>query len=373
MTNGMGVVRVLPDSYCVNQSFGEERVLVYEGLGGGVEPPPYCPSPVFEFSDEQRAELAVILNVHCNPYTHYPDFLAEIKKLVERGLPRYMEDLRERLRVIDKRRNPIVVIKNCPIGYVPDLDYDRPLESKYEKKKDFVAEAFHSVYAEMLGAAPVAYRNANRGDMFQDITPMRQLANSITQRTLDTLHFHFDLPDHKVRPDWVYLLGIVNSPANKVYTPVVRLTDVFDRLSVETIDQLKRPIYAQPLSVFSRDIPNYGMAEAGYRSLGPLLIERGGELALMYFEGCHTGLDELGVRAIEELRGVLHKCKYNLFIGPGDFVAISNFDSMHARHVERVDDIEAHKKRWLLKAWVVSDVNQHIENFDDGRLHTSNE
>ena len=46
---------------------------------------------------------------------------------------------------------------------------------------------------------------------------------------------------------------------------------------------------------------------------------------------------------------------------------------MHARHVVAIHDLEAHKRRWILKTWVVDDLVPHWRHFAKGRIHTSDE
>jgi hypothetical protein len=224
----------------------------------------------------------------------------------------------------------VLYFKNCRIGHVPELDYDAPLESKYARKTDFIAEAFHSTFAELFGTATVTYRSVNRGDMFHDVTPMRKLAHTITQRTLDTLQFHFDLPNNKVRPDWVYLLSLRNSPRNLVYTPVVRLADALEQLDDQTQAILRRPLFSQPRPRHADNIPHYGAADGEHFEPSPILVEHRGMRSLMFFEGCHAAEDQEGAMAIEKLRDVLHRCKHDLFLEERDFIAISNHNSMHA-------------------------------------------
>jgi hypothetical protein len=115
------------------------------------------------------------------------------------------------------------------------------------------------------------------------------------------------------------------------------------------------------------------MKDGEYFERRPILIDHEGARSLMFFEGCHAAEDPEGAAALEKLRDVLHRCKYDLFLEERDFVAISNHDSMHARHVVEINDIEAHRRRWILKTWVVNDVEPHRRHFIEGRINTSDE
>ena len=158
-----------------------------------------------------------------------------------------------------------------------------------------------------------------------------------------------------------------------MYTPIVRLRDALEQLDEHTLAVLRRPIFAQPKPKHGDNIPQYGIAESGYFDRKPLLIENDGTRSLMYFEGCHASDDAEGAIALERLRDVLHQSKYDLVLAERDFIAISNNNSMHARHVVAINDLEAHQRRWIQKTWVVNDLEPHRKHFVAGRLHTSNE
>ena len=119
------------------------------------------------------------------------------------------------------------------------------------------------------------------------------------------------------------------------------------------------------------------LVPAGARALTEeghtVLVERGGTRSLMFFEGCHASDDAEGAQALEQLRAVLHRSKYDLFLAERDFIAMSNSNSMHARHVVAINDLEAHRRRWILKTWVVNDLEVHRHHFMNDRINTSDE
>jgi hypothetical protein len=144
---------------------------------------------IYSFSETERNTLTDILTVNINPYRDYPAFREEVQAIARDRAPRFLREAVAATRAQDVNTRPVLYFKNCPTGVVPELDYEDPLNSKYERKTDFVAEAFLSVFTELHGTAIVTYRSANRGDMFHDIHPMNKLAYSITQKTVNTLHF----------------------------------------------------------------------------------------------------------------------------------------------------------------------------------------
>lgn len=159
---------------------------------------PYQVQVATAFSDDERAELGEILSVRASPYADPTAFLDEIQRLLPR-IPRFFRDAVDALRARDLRQHPVHYLKNCPVGEVPLLDFDAPLESKYALKRDFVAESFLAVFAELCGTPIVTYRMANRGDLFHDIVPVRQLQFSKSQKSIRSLHFH----NHPLFDHWL--------------------------------------------------------------------------------------------------------------------------------------------------------------------------
>lgn len=333
---------------------------------------PYQVPVAAALSDDQRQELAEVLAVRASPYADQAAFLDEIQRLLPR-IPRFFRDAVEALRARDLREHPVHYLKNCPVGEVPLLDFDAPLESKYALKKDFVAESFLTVFAELYGTPIVTYRTANRGDLFHDILPVRQLQFSKSQKSIRSLHFHTDLPDNRVRPDWVNLLSLRNSPANRVYTAFVRLVDVVSALDEETLSWLRQPLFRAPRTMVQNNILVYGLEELGYLDWKPVILEDRGYEFFCYNESYTVAGTPEGAEAMRRLNATLQQIRCSLFLEQGDFVAICNNTSMHARHVVQVSDLEAHQRRWIMKTWNVDDLQIHRTHLLAGRHNTADE
>jgi L-asparagine oxygenase len=333
---------------------------------------PYSVQVSYAFSDDERAELEQILNVKSSPYRAWDRYAAEVREILRKGLPEFFEYAVEHCRARSLREDPVFYLKNCPIGDVPYLDFDDPLSSKYELKKSFVAEAFLSVFAALHRTSIVTYRTANRGDKFHDIHPLRSLQYSMSQKTVNTLHFHTDLPDNRVRPDWVNLLSLRNSPDNEVFTAIVRVKDVFE-LDREIIATLRKPVFHSPRTRVENNISVYGLKAQGYLELKPVIISDRGYEYFCYNESYTTSDSDEGKQALSELSRQLRRIKHDLFLAERDFVAISNNACLHARHVVKLRNLEAHQHRWLLKTWNVDDVELHRKHFVPGRLNIVDE
>ena len=331
---------------------------------------PYKVECICRLNDGDRDLLYDVLDVDINPYREYGRFLDRIRTIARNEVPSFFRELCRDIAARDVRVQPVHYLQNCPIDRtVPVLDYDDPLTSKHEQKRTFVAEAFLSLISELLGTTIVGYRTANRGDMFHDIHPMRALAHTQSQKTQDTLHFHADIPNNKVRPDWVYLLSLRNSRANRVYTTFVRLADVLMNLDESLKELLKRPLYYAP----REHVHVYGGQPDGFTALKPMLITERGYTFLAYFESRTSSDSREGREALAALSAVLHRLSTSIFLDERDFVALSNNASMHGRKVEEITDPEAQRNRWLLKTWNVDQIEDHVAHLMPGRINTSDE
>lgn len=324
----------------------------------------------YAFSDAERDQLIKLLNVPINPYNEPRAFLELIATIASRGTPDFLKELCTRLRATDLADKPFYYLKNCPIDHdVPVLGYEDQLNEKYRLKKNFVAEGFLALFTELMGTDIISYRTANNGDLFHDIHPMRELAHTPSQKTVDTIKFHADIPNNKVRPDWVYLLSMRNSPKNKVYTVVVSLKEVFSRLTEHDVELLRHPIFYSPHDT----IHVHGGQAPGFTPKKPILINDAGSEYLAFFEGNTSSDDPEGLGVIQRLSAILHEIGKDVFLSERDLLAMSNNTAVHARRVDEVNDITAHRNRWLLKTWNVDDISRHDEKLVPGKVHMSDE
>lgn len=322
------------------------------------------------FSHAQRDNLIELLDVPINPYRSPREFLERIDHMAYEETPEFLIDLCSSLRATAPIEKPFYYIKNCPIDMeVPVLGFEDQLSEKYRKKTTFVAEAFLALFTKLMGTHIVSYRTANNGDLFHDIHPMRKLAHTPSQKTVDSIKFHADIPNNKVRPDWVYLLSMRNSPKNKVYTVVLKLKDVFDRLGSTDFELLKKPIFFSPRDT----IHVYGGQEAGFTPYKPLLISERGREYLAFFDGNTSSNETEGINLLKKLSQIFYGLGQDVFLERNDFLAMSNNTAMHARRVDEVTDIEEHHNRWLLKTWNVDDISEHTHNFIPGKVNMSDE
>ncbi|ANN68661.1 hypothetical protein [Bordetella bronchialis] len=320
----------------------------------------------FCFAPEDSARLQRALTaIGANPYTRYGEFDARVDAVIRHGqVPQAFLDACASLRHADTYESPYVVLRNCPIDAdLPYLDFDDPVTDKRTRKKTYVAEAFLLLYAKLMGQEPIGYANVNDGDIFQDIHPKKNLAESQSQKAMKPIYFHKDLANHFVRPDWVNILGLRASPENDIYTSYVRNKDLLAELGEAICADLRREEFHTPYDDLTMHNSKVRLGEA---DVHPVL---GGATPtdLRFFENRTRGLTPRASRAIDAVVIALHKLKQRVRILPGDLVGAANNDCLHNKDVGLVRDADALRNRWLMKTVNVRSLAQHAQYFAEDR------
>lgn len=314
--------------------------------------------------EDERAQLErLFLGLEVSPYLDYDGFTAEVRSLIDGGaVPEGLTGLCEHVRALDRRERPFVLLKNCPIDRdVPVFDFEQPVEHKRACKRTFVAEAFLALYALLAGTPPIGYANVNDGDVFQDIYPKASMADTQSQKALGEIHFHKDLANHFVRPDYVNMLSMRADPRNRVYTSFVRNREALERLPDDIVETLREVEFHTP---FDDLTVRSGAVEVGEAPPHAVLTD---ELDLRFFEGRTVGLTDRARVAVDQLVEMLHALKARVLLMPGDFLSEHNNFSIHCKEIVHVADPEALKTRWIIKTVNVDDLGVHACHYLPGR------
>lgn len=321
---------------------------------------------IFSEAEGQALETA-LASIRENPYSDYPAFQEAIMRLI-RIDHRISADFRNfcsHRKYADACEEPYVFIRNCPVDRdLPELDLDDPVNDKRLRKKTWVAEGFLLLYALLMDQEPIGYANVNDGDIFQDIHPMRSMMETQSQKAAGTIHFHKDLANHFVRPDWVNIIGLRASAKNEIYTSFVRNKDLIEALSPQMRDRLRKPLYNTPyddLTLASSKV------KLGTAPNHPIL---GGSAAhdIRFFENRTRGITPEAQVAVEEVTGLLHRLKRRLLIRRGDFIGSANNECIHNKEVVKVGDEAGLVNRWLMKTVNVRSLDSHKQHMREGEI-----
>ena len=314
---------------------------------------PICELPIdYVFGDQERESIYRFLaSIPINPYRHYEAFCQRVAELSqgETFAPDFVEFMRE-TRHRDHRAQPFVFMRNAPIDKIqPIFDFVDPVQSKHFLKRSFVAEGFLALFATLDGTHPISYLNVNDGDVFQDIYPKESMKNSQSQKALGEIHFHKDLANHFVRPDFVNILAMRSHEKNETLTTFVRNVDIFEGLDASTLETLERKAFHTPFDDLTVSAKNVELGEAEKHAV---IIDSGD---IRFFENRTIGLDEEASVALQKLVTLLHARKRRVLLQPGDFVAIQNNWSLHGKELGQIAEPELLPTRWMIKTVNVFD------------------
>lgn len=314
-----------------------------------------------EFENEILTDK--FLSVKSNPYQSYSSFRDEIQAMLTDS---EIVPIVEKLVGFNNRnwkKEPFLFLQNCPYDKdVPIFDHESPVKSKREVKTTFVGEAFLQFYALVMGAPAIGYINVNDGDVFQDIYPMKSLADTQSQKALVALGFHKDLANHFVRPDFVNMLSMRSYIGNQIYTTFVKNTDIISNMIPEEIELMKREEFYTPFD----DLSTYGNKVELGRAKNHAILLNEDELDLAYFENRTEGLTDEAQKVVDKIKRLLHELKAPHLMLPGEFISVSNNHCLHGKDVGEITDIEQQKSRWIMKTVNVWELGKHSEHFIDG-------
>lgn len=321
--------------------------------------------PAFIFEEHEKGDLVgAMLELDRNPYSDYAAFSDAVDDLAASEVaPQRFINFCESRRQVNLFDHPYVLMENCPIDpLVPHLDFDEPVLDKRANKKTFVAEGFLQLYAVLMGQNPIGYINVNDGDVFQDIHPKRDLAETQSQKALKAIYFHKDLANHYVRPDWVNIIGMRNNRENEVFTCFVSNKELLVALDESTKDVLRKEEFHTPFDDLTLASKNLAMGEAPkHRILGGAT-----EYDIRFFENRTVGLTDGAKTAVKKLAETLHRLKEPVFVDAGTFIGSANNECIHNKEVRNVRNPEDLKNRWLMKTVNVASLDKHEQHIIAG-------
>jgi hypothetical protein len=326
--------------------------------------------PSYVLTDGERRELHQALeSIDKNPYRDHPAFSRAVTDLIDRGeVPGFLPDVCAR--IAEERRRGISdahALRNCPLDTVrPRLDHDEPLADKYARKTTFIAESFLELFARLVDTPLLAYATRFNGDFFTDVVAHNKYSGKQTGFSDGELVYHNDRTAHRVRADFITLLGIRCPDQELIYTCFVEGRGLLAGLRPQEQEVLRQPLFVTPFDVMSRD--NNSRLTASERH--PILEN---EHSFRYLD-THTMVAPGGpVEAKDALIAVKNALaraeKKRHRIRTGDLFTFANQDGLHNREKIDVTDPRQARDRWLLKTYAFRDraaADIHAGDWVDG-------
>lgn len=325
----------------------------------------------YTFTTREHDELFSAFNsLSVNPYTSFEQFTTEIGGLLSsKMLPTVLLDIAQYAANRDSVTQPFVRLVNCPIDVErPIFQFEDPVRSKYELKKTFIAERFLAAFSQLTDQEIVRYRMMNNGDAFHDIYPMKNLAHSMSQKSVVSLGMHQDFPIHFARPRFVNMIGMRTCNQNAVYSTFVRNTDVISSLSRESFNALSCPTFFTPYDDVTKHGDSQRELNDGDGVNRPIIVGN----MLNYYQGRTTSTTQEGALAISSLNSLLTQQKTRINIQEGELISFDNDNCLHGRDVDHISNLESHQTRWLIKAHTVSSLDHRFNRLVPGCIDLVN-
>lgn len=322
--------------------------------------------PIHVLSDTEKRDLTAVLEtVDGHPYKDYPRFDSSIRDLIRGGsvpppLPELCAQIREERAT---GASDAHVVRNCPLDRaIPVLDHNDPLGDKYARKTTFVGEAFLALFARLAGTPLMAYATRFNGDFFTDVIAHNRFTGQQTGFSDGELVYHNDRTAHRIRADFITLLGMRCPAEELIYTGFVEGRTLLAGLTDEEQATLRQPFFITPFDVLSRE-NNPALESAPHHPI----LENGH--SFRYLDTHTTVAANAPVHAKDALLALKNalvraeKKRHRLLAG--DLFTFANQDGLHNREKVEIHDAARARDRWLLKTYAFRDADRAARYADE--------
>lgn len=250
-----------------------------------------------------------------------------------------------------------LLLRGLPVGDLPPT----PPEPTVATEKSAATEIRLLTFASLLGE-PVGYLPEHRGDVVQNIVPVKGSASRQTSTSSKVnLMFHTEAAFHPHRPRYLLLYCLRGDPQAR--TTIASIHGALPHLPQDVIDVLFQPLF--------RCSVDSSYLDGRSNVLGPALPVLSGDVAnpaMVFDEDLMVGIDEEAEEALHMLGTTLTEHHGGVVLEPGDLLVIDNSVVVHGRSpfTARFDGTD----RWLQRAFVVEDLSAS-EGERTGRVITT--
>ncbi|KPX44132.1 Uncharacterized protein ALO68_00234 [Pseudomonas syringae pv. helianthi] len=310
--------------------------------------------PLFTFEPEEKAQLLDLLEpLDLSPYTHYSGLSERINRLHAHVPARFLEACQTIRTERTNHQQKIHVIRNCPLDRViPELDPEDPVKDKYLKKTQFVSEGFLELFAQLTGTPLLSYETRNEGDFFTDVIAIKKYSGQLTGFSDSELVFHNDRTAHRVRADYITLLGMRCPEDDLIYTGYIDGVDIVKHLEPQHIPCLREPHFYTVFDVFSRDMNRQLSTSEKHVILS-------NDHSIRFLDTMTRVAAEAPVEARDAFIAfksamIRSHCRRHRIL-TGDLLSFANQEGLHNR--EKIDILhpDSAASRWLLKTYAFKD------------------
>ena len=264
--------------------------------------------------------------------------LARLGKAAKQHLPQ--EILQSLTRLKQSQGLPFSVIRNLPVDENPGKP---PADGKRSlTKATNISEKILLAMCAAAGFQPVAYQQ-EKGVLVHEITPVAGKEESLSNEGRTSLGFHTDDSILKAcyRPEFLFLLGLVNQPETPTYIAV--LDEALQELSPRHQQLLEEPLFRVEAPQ-SFNLWNGKVIQSEWRSL--ITRNSNGEAEIAGNLYALVTKTKEAQTALDALSDVLPHVAKEVILQPGDMLLFDNAKCLHGRAaVSKTGD------RWLQRVF----------------------
>ena len=315
-----------------------------------------------ELSQEDITQLlSLIQNVSIDPSEDANGYCNQVKQL-SNMVP---EHIRKVLVDFAKHGNPngFLLIKSVPIN--EDELPNTPPNSLCKIGKTTDLAKIQSILLSVI-ADIIAYEAECNGELFQDIVPVKSMANLQTSMGSNCdLEIHTEQAFSKLRPDILSLACLrKNEEALTYILPVTRILDGFSK---EDQELLREPLWKTGVDL-SFKLNGHEFIEGDVR--GPLPIITGDKFddpLLTFDQDLMSGITPETDTMVSRIVDIYYEKRIQHCMTPGDIIFIDNHRAVHGR--SRFFPKYDGKDRFLIRCFGVFDYEQSAyARSDNGRV-----
>lgn len=280
---------------------------------------------IIELSDK---EIQILLNlaekIIVSPSEH-PNIFCNQCKLLSNHLP---YNLKNKLTEFATKGTPtgFLLIRNIPI--INETLPNTPPSNNCKIGESTILARIQSILISFISEM-ISYEAEGYGRLFQDIIPMKNMANNQTSVSSNVeLEIHTEQAFSKLRPD-ILSLACLRGDVN-AFTHILPIQKIMDNVTVEELQLLKQPLWNCGVDL-SFKINGAEFIEGDIRGPFAIINELQDDNTLLFDQDLMTGINEEANVMIKKIVDIYYKERISHNLKQGEIVFVDNRRAVHGR------------------------------------------
>lgn len=238
------------------------------------------------------------------------------------------ERIKQMLRVfaLNGSESGFLIIKNIEI--IDNELRETPFGNQYKIGETTLLAKIQGLLMNIISEM-IAYEAEGYGRLYQDVVPMKNMANIQTSVGSNTeLEIHTEQAFSELRPDILSLACLRGD--KKAFTYILPVNEIIKNLNNDEIDLLYKPLWKIGVDL-SFKLNGHEFIEGDIR--GPLAILNGftEDPKLIFDQDLMEGITDESDKMIQKIVNIYYKCRIAHNLQPGEIVLIDNNRAVHGR------------------------------------------